>query len=68
MGTGATLLLAGLLVPPLAVASFVNGLAQPLIPSERYLSPFIVVQALLVIACGIYVRMADRARNARLWI
>jgi hypothetical protein len=55
----ATLLLVGLLVPSLVVVSFVNGLAQPLIPSERYLSPLIIAQALLVIACGLYLRVVS---------
>jgi hypothetical protein len=43
---------------------FVNGLTQPLIPSERYLSPLIVAQALLVIAYGVYLRMVNRELRA----
>jgi hypothetical protein len=60
----APLLLIALLIPPLAVMSFVNGLAQPLIPSERSLSPLIVAQALLVIAYGFYLWTVNRTLRA----
>ncbi len=55
-----TTLLAGLLAPPLAVVSLANGFAQSLIPSERYLSPLIAAQSLLVLACSVYLRATDR--------